>query len=289
VGEQALERSPNQSPQVVSLFMFFLLNSLVSEPSENEMNKVTEEERPRGIQDTLPDPQKGKKRTRRQSTSAVPLPSSSSMTAAASTASVPPNSSIDHETNESHHSSKRKKKSLGNDSQIQINSSPREKEKTKAYYPKIAFDPHGVIKILKDNYSPVVNRRKSDQKTRRSSRGGGSGSSSGDGIIDFSHDLITTTLVNQICQQELNGLKSSFSDDDRYKTKDSVTVHLYAILEDLTSIVADNLPPDIVFTPELSSREFQQIEQMNEVLKVSPFFSPCSTHGSLSAESPDAI
>lgn len=245
-------------------------------PSEEEKDKEIEEKRSSVLQDTQPiEPQKGKKRTRRQSTTAVPLASSS-----AAAVSVPTTSSSDHQSNETHHPSKRNKKSLENDSQIQINLSPKEKEKTKAYYPKISFDPHEVVKILKDNYSPVINRRKSDQKTRRSSRGSGSGGdgsggSSGDGVTGFSHELITTTLVNQICQQELNGLKSYFSDEDRYRTKDSVTVHLYKILEDLTSVVADNLPSDVVFTPELSSRELQQIEQMNEVLTVSLPPSPC--------------
>jgi hypothetical protein len=96
----------------------------------------------------------------------------------------------------------------------------------------------------------------------------------------------------EICQQELNGLKSYFSDEDRYRTKDSVTVHLYKILEDLTSVVADNLPSDVVFTPELSSRELQQIEQMNEVLTVSfPSLSlpHLSLESSIAIRNPEAI
>lgn len=73
--------------------------------------------------------------------------------------------------------------------------------------------------------------------------------------------------MNEICQQELNGLKSHFS-DERYRTKDTITVHLYKILEDLTNSVADNLPSDVVFTPELSARELHEIEQMSEILSV---------------------
>lgn len=272
--------------------LILIIAQVTTEPSADEGKRnreiEIEDKRPVDTQDTLPlEPQKGKKRTRRQSTSAVPVPMTSSSSAAIP---VPMTSSNDHQSTETHHLSKRKKKSLEEDSQIQINSSPKEKEKTKAYYPKISFDPHEVIKILKANYSPVTNRRKSDQKTRRSSRGsGGTGGSSGDGVTDFTHEVITTTLVNQICQQELNGLKSYFSDEDRYRTKDSVTVHLYKILEDLTSVVADNLPSDVIFTPELSSREFQKLEQMNEVLMVCSFLRSLLTAHTCCVESSIAI
>jgi hypothetical protein len=173
-------------------------------------------------------------------------------------------------------SKKRKKSSqatLSSDSQIEINSH-QQKEKTKTYYPKIAFDPRDVINILKENYSSHDSHRKSDQRIRRSSRGQSSTHQPPmaiSEIAEFSHELIATTLVNQICQQELNGLKSHFS-DERYKSKDAITVHLYHLLENLTNSVADHLPADVVFTPELSSRESQQIEQLNDRLSVRYLF-----------------
>lgn len=133
-----------------------------------------------------------------------------------------------------------------------------------------------VIKILQENYPPTSNS--SNQSTTKNSKRRNSSSSSSSSIStslqnntdisNFSHELICTTLVNQVCQQELNGLKTHFA-DERFKSKDSVAIHLYNILENLTSIVADNLPSDVQFAPEFSPRETQQIEELNNVLAVS--------------------
>lgn len=125
-----------------------------------------------------------------------------------------------------------------NESLDYTSSSAKSKEKktvTKAYYPKISYDPLK-SKVLSDT---TINKS--------------------------SHTTILTKLVKEICENELNGLKE-YSNEN--KGRESIMAALQEVLSQLPEEILSACNDDMIFLPELSVDEKEETESLKRTLSI---------------------